>query len=299
MKKKFWLLFILVFLFANSIFCNTAQVNYEKSSIEIDKIEESKYQSACPVLVRTTDDILLGGILNSDCSFGCGGGGGGSSGFSALGQITSTAFAFGAVGIINSTNNLNTSSNTETQVLTCPNYNLKDDLDDEELKKLADDILSKDDDYGWNSDELVATFKESINFPTTNTKAEYLEYRNTKLRVYLGRYNGDEPEKSYDTIAKEENGTFFSMNDLKWKDYESNHKGGMWLLNKMFLSYCISRDCTFVLLTNPDDYYNPWLKTRIKANKDTYYTSELEFINLNGYEWDMYEFKESLEVNRG
>lgn len=288
MKKKF----CFIFIFLIFIFCNLAQVNYEKSSIEIDKIEESKYQSACPVLVRTTDDILLGGILNSDCSFGCGGGGGGSFGSAVAGTVgmaiagaayygASSHGSIGGVSIdVTPTWSGSTSSTSNTSY-------------ESEIQKFVKSFLENEKNtYGWTEDELKETLNQAMNITQNGELVKVDKYPDEQFKVYLGIFTkGDD---SYEKIAqKNEGAACFYMEDAAW-DYLANKKQkDMWILNKLFLEYVISKNCIFVLTKDPKKYFNGK-----DILEDRSYSDELRYIWNRGYTWDTGHTKDMMEVGR-
>lgn len=64
------------------------------------------------------------------------------------------------------------------------------------------------------------------------------------------------------------------MDDDLWKDFLASYSDdGMWLLNKLFLEYVMSKNCIFVLTKNPSLYYDG--KKSLIYRK---YSQELEHI---------------------
>ncbi|MCR5350818.1 MAG: hypothetical protein K6E20_07500, partial [Acholeplasmatales bacterium] len=166
-------------------------------------------------------------------------------------------------------------------------------------KEVADDVLDsleEDKKYGWNSDDLVDTlFGEEGAFNVAKNgeleKVKEKEYNKKKFTVYLGVFIENSSE-SYEQVGMQDEGSVvFQLEDESWDRAMSNHGGsleGMWPLNMFFLSYCMSKDCDFMLVHNPDEYYNYSTGEMIQIN-GTYksYSKELAYIRGVGkYSWN-------------
>lgn len=103
--------------------------------------------------------------------------------------------------------------------------------------------------------------------------------------VYLGKHI-DNSKQSYENVAKNQEGAVvFNMDPTEWENLARKYtKPGMWILNKFFLEYCISKDCDFVLTTAPDPYC---IRGVIAIGKETdFYAQELGYIYSRGYIWE-------------
>lgn len=80
------------------------------------------------------------------------------------------------------------------------------------------------------------------------------------------------------------------MNGDIWNTLLRRHGNcdeGMWILNEFFLSYCMSQNCNFMLVSNPDKYYNYYSRTmNMIDGKYKSYSKELRYIHQSGYHWN-------------
>ena len=158
--------------------------------------------------------------------------------------------------------------------------------------QLADDILSEsENDYGWDATELATELSNALNEVKSEELVRVNRINKTKFTVFLGRYIKGS-SNSYEQVACQKEGSVvFSMDLNKWNELAKQHKKeGMWLLNKLFLVYCISKDCDFFLTTAPAMYCKNGIAQLTPKNNSselelTSYARELEYIYSRGYRW--------------
>ena len=241
-------------------------------------------------------DSLLG-----DISFE-GGGGAGSGSFSST---IGAAIGAGATALAMMGTN---SSNSTTVSYQHSEEELQKILEAKEIRRsitdTLDDLLkNEENDYGWSRDELKTALNKSIKISIGGNLANItLDKLRKKITVVLGIYikedNGKEDAKgilqnylkidSYDEISKTiPNSIVFSCDE--WNTYSKIYGEGMWLLNKAFLLICMNVfDCQFLLVRNPNHYYDKLNGVmRPKGNgRICSYSRELQCIHHNGYNWN-------------
>ncbi len=180
------------------------------------------------------------------------------------------------------------------------------DQDQSALDSLANDLLSKlTDKHGWTADELISALSKAMNLIINNQLTKVREINKRNFKVYLGVFL--ETNSSYEKVAAQDNGSVvFSMDTTVWNKLWSSHGGenggdeAMWILNQFFLSYVISKNCEFVLVANPNRYYDSTTKQMFEVDgKIKSYSKELNYINHNGYSWNVSDSEIMISVRRG
>ena len=109
------------------------------------------------------------------------------------------------------------------------------------------------------------------------------------LVIPLGIFTINEnPIISYKTLSKcKDDAIIYSMEDEAWNKLSKEHtEDGMFVLNKYFLDFWISRDCYFLLLTNPNYFYiHPNIINK-ESTLGKSYRKELMHIYSRGYRWE-------------
>ena len=148
--------------------------------------------------------------------------------------------------------------------------------------QMPDDVTSDDDSFIYDSIKSVMGL---YNLDITKIKSlldEFIKaskkYEDNKT-VYLGA-----GKDNFKNLASELKGMWFGVSDSRWEELvqEYTHEG-MWLINKAYLNYVISKKWEIVLLSNPDEYYD-----RISGNilvEKSYYAKELQYLNQRGADW--------------
>lgn len=220
------------------------------------------------------DDCLGLNLLNN--RFGFIGGGGAALG-TALGMAAGIALIdttinssnSGSISGVGGSSSSNSNSNTAEEKL---------------LNKAADIALANEEEnYGWNRESLKAALGLSLNLVVNGELTKVDKIKKEKFTVYLGKYISNS-ELSYENVAKNEEGSVvFSMTQETWQTLANEYsEQGMWILNKFFLAYCISKDCDFVLTTAPDPYCINGIPQTTSA-----YSKELAYIYSRGYIWQI------------
>ena len=166
-----------------------------------------------------------------------------------------------------------------------------------EREAAANDFLHNEgEDTGWDTNELVGAFNKACKITKAGALSPLLFKEINNPIIVLGLFVGEESNielTSYTDIAcQSDNNIVFSMESEIWGSYEQNHEGNMWILNKFFLSYWISHDCKFLLVTNPNCFYiqggvpRPYYHKESNKYLGHFYSLELEYIYQNEYRWD-------------
>ena len=293
LKKK--VLIGLLFLFMlfvslsakNETVVNESQINFDESqAVELKNKSMSSVLSYC-------DDLSFGlGLFEP--SYGSGGGGAGGSTFEssvagAIGTALAGAALYGAT---------SQGATSGTSIVVYPTWTsssnaISNSSSKSEIQKFVKSFLEKEDNkYGWTEDELKEALSQSMNVAKNGEFLKVDKYPDEQFKVYLGIFtNADD---SYEKVAKKNEGSAcFSMDNDVWDLYYDNHKDGMWILNKLFLEYVISKNCIFVLVNDPKDYF-------IEGSilQDKFYSKELEHIWNRGYLWDSKYSYDMMEVAR-
>lgn len=159
-----------------------------------------------------------------------------------------------------------------------------------DVDALIDKLLNGlSNDFGWTKEKLKSELEKALNKTVKGaavgiTIAELI--KNTKIVVYLGRYEGGSYYGYVATALRNENAIYFSTPnwDALVDDYGEE---GVWILNRLFLDVVMALDCEFELVSNPDLYFNYSTKTKIKTDGNyTSYSKELEHIYISGYRWN-------------
>lgn len=217
---------------------------------------------------------------------------------SVLGYVLAPAIIAAGYAIVEGTEqiveNVEVINSTPTQSSTSTTTNIsnkEEELNERILKSLASDLLhDEDNDYGWTDgelfDELKKACKKVVNGYLVGMGIN--EIMNTMRPVIpLGLYTLNEnPIISYTTLSKAyDNSIIFSS--ASWYTLVTKHtEKGMWLLNKYFLNFWISRDCYFLLLTNPNYFYIPPVEQNTDSSLGKSYRKELMHIYACNYRWE-------------
>lgn len=166
----------------------------------------------------------------------------------------------------------NTTTNTNT---------IKEDIF---LVKAANQVLANEENtYGWNKQKLKDALCLGMNMVVNGELVKVKEINKEKFTVYLGKYIFGS-SNSYENVAKNDEGSVvFNMNSTDWDRLAGIYTPeGMWILNKFFLTYCMYKNCDFVLTTAPDKYCVNGVPLT-----NTSYSKELSYIYVNGYIWNV------------
>ena len=129
----------------------------------------------------------------------------------------------------------------------------------------------------WTDDQLKNALNEALYFGFARVTTKELSNKNSRLHVYLGKY-----EDGYVIKGATNSGVYFNMSTTRWTYYESTLNYTMWVLNAAFLNFVMALNCDFRLCSTPSLFYN---KTTKMTLGDSYYAKELKHINIFGYNW--------------
>lgn len=161
-----------------------------------------------------------------------------------------------------------------------------DDLFDGEAtststSETSDDITSDDDSF---IDDDIKSAMGLYNLDVTKIKSlldEFIEESKKyeyKKTVYLGA-----GKDKYKEIAEKEEAMWFGVSDTRWFELLDEYTpDGMWLINRAYLNYVISKKWEIVLVSNPDEYYD---KINKKILVERFYAKELQYLNKRGADW--------------
>ncbi len=80
----------------------------------------------------------------------------------------------------------------------------------------------------------------------------------------------------------------YSMDENIWEKLFNTHgksQEAMWILNRYFVDFWISRGAIFLLLTNPNYFYIPPVDMNVESSLGKSYRKELKYIYSRGYRW--------------
>jgi hypothetical protein len=228
-----------------------------------------------------TDMSNVTGVTLLDRFLGGGGGGGGSA---LLGAALGAGAALGtaaALGVLDQT------ISNSSQIQGVGGSSSSNAISDEEvcLNAAAQAALAgEDNNYNWDTKSLKEALGLALNVVVNGELTKVKEIKKEKFTVYLGKYIYESNE-SYENVAKTDEGSVvFNMSQTDWEKLMRDHGGKeevMWILNKFFLAYCISKNCDFVLTTAPDPYCLYGV-----PKTDSSYSKELSYIYSKGYVWN-------------
>lgn len=165
------------------------------------------------------------------------------------------------------------------------------------LERESSDFLhNQEDTAGWDSKSLSETFLKACKVSNGEMLVELYDFFTQKRVIVLGiyakdKFGGNYHESYKDKAQKINDCIVFSMEDKEWNELNLSEGDRGWILNKFFLEYWMSKDCTFLLLSNPNCFYipgsgEPHVYEYGGRVYGTYYSKELKCINDNGYNWN-------------
>jgi len=135
--------------------------------------------------------------------------------------------------------------------------------------------------YCWTGVEVEDALNKAIHKCDQAITIEDLFFQQN-FTVYLGKFNPSGNDyRSYGICF---DGVWFSMDNSIWKQLEEDHN--MWILNAIFLQFCINRQCNFGLCTTPSLYFNQLANEIVAGQEKVSYAKELKFIYSRYYHWN-------------